>query len=80
VHSTALTGETKGNRQLGRSRHRWKDIKTDVTETRWRGMGGADWIHTPKDMGKQQPLVSTRAGLMGVSDGQLTGTPSCNGH
>lgn len=31
-------------------------------------------------MGKQQPLVRSRAGLMGVSGGQLTRTPSCNGH
>jgi len=27
VHCTGFDGETKGNRQLGRSRHRWKAIK-----------------------------------------------------
>jgi len=37
LHSTGFDGETKGNRQLGRSGHRWKDIKLDVKETKWRG-------------------------------------------
>jgi len=78
VHSTGFDGETTGNRQLGRPGHRWKEIKIDVKETRRRGgvvQTGSIYI-----MGKQQPLVSTRAGLMGVSGGQLTRTPSCNGH
>jgi len=39
VHSTGIDGETKGNRQLGRSRHIWKDIKMYVKETR---LGGGE--------------------------------------
>ena len=37
MHSTGFDGKTKGNRKLGRSRHRWNDIKMGVKETQWRG-------------------------------------------
>jgi hypothetical protein len=42
-----LLGNSKGNRPLGRLRHRWEDnIKMDLREIRW---GGMDWIDLTQD-------------------------------
>jgi hypothetical protein len=37
-----LNGKPKGNKPLGRTRHRWEDIRMDITEVGWEG---ADWIY-----------------------------------
>jgi hypothetical protein len=45
----------KGKTPLGRSRHRWKNIKMDLREIRWLGM---DWIHLIQDRNLWQALVN----------------------
>jgi hypothetical protein len=37
-----LVGESEGKGRLARLRHRWDDIKVDITEI---GDEGVDWIH-----------------------------------
>jgi hypothetical protein len=34
-----LVGNPEGKSPLGRPRHRWENIKTDLRETGWGGMG-----------------------------------------
>jgi hypothetical protein len=41
-----LVGKPKGNRQLGRPRHRWEDIRIDIREIGWEGVG---WMHLVQD-------------------------------
>jgi hypothetical protein len=37
-----LVGRPRGNRPLGRHRHRWHDIKMDLQEVGWEGMDSID--------------------------------------
>jgi hypothetical protein len=49
-----LVGKTKGNRPLGRPRHRWEDnIKADLQEV---GCGGMNWIEPVQDRDRWQAL------------------------
>jgi hypothetical protein len=41
-----LVGKPEGRRPLGRPRHRWEDIKTDLQEV---GGGGGDWMERAQD-------------------------------
>jgi hypothetical protein len=41
-----LVGKPEGKRPLGRSRHRWKDIRMDFQEV---GCGGMNWIGLAQD-------------------------------
>jgi hypothetical protein len=38
-----MVGKPEGKRPLGRNRHRWEDIKTDLKEL------GCDWICVAQD-------------------------------
>jgi hypothetical protein len=51
-----LMGKPKGNRPLGRPRHRWEDgIRMDHREIGW---GGVDWIQMTQDRDQWQVLVN----------------------
>jgi hypothetical protein len=52
-----LVGKSKGNRPLGRPKHRWEDnIRMDVREI---GREGLDWIHLPQDRDQWRAVVKT---------------------
>jgi hypothetical protein len=51
-----LVGRHEGRRPLGRSRHRWEDIKMDLREI---GFGNVDWIHLAQDRDMWRALVNT---------------------
>jgi hypothetical protein len=52
-----LVGKPKGNRPLGRRRHRWKDgIRMDLWEICWGG--GVNWIRLPQDRDWWEAVVS----------------------
>jgi hypothetical protein len=48
-------GKPEGRRPLGRPRHRWVDIKTDLQEVGWRGI---DWTDLAQDRNRWQALVN----------------------
>jgi len=48
-------------RTLGRPRHRWKDIRLNLRETRWVCV---DWIHMAQDKDQWQALVDTVMNLL----------------
>jgi hypothetical protein len=50
-----LVGKSEGKRPLGRSRHRWKDIRMDFQEV---GCGGMDWIGLAQDRDRWQAIVN----------------------
>jgi hypothetical protein len=51
-----LVGKPKGERPLGKPRHRWKDnIKMDLQEV---GCGGMNWIKLAQDRDRWQALVN----------------------
>jgi hypothetical protein len=51
-----LVGKPKGNRPLGRPRHRWVDnIKMDLRDI---GLGGMDWIDVAQDRDHWRALVN----------------------
>ena len=45
----------EGKRPLGRPRHRWEDIKTDIQEVGW---GGMDWIDLAQGKDRWRALVN----------------------
>jgi len=51
-----LVGKPKGNRQLGRPRHRWEDIRIDIREIGWEGVG---WMHLAQDKDHWRGLLNT---------------------
>jgi hypothetical protein len=52
-----LVGRPKGNRPLGRPRHRWEDnIKMDLREI---GIDGVNWIQLAQDRVQWQAFVNT---------------------
>jgi hypothetical protein len=54
---TILVGKPEGKRPLGRPRRSWVDnIKMDLRETRWDGMG---WIELAQDRDQWRALVNT---------------------
>jgi hypothetical protein len=54
---TVLVGEPDGKRPQGRPRRRWvANIKMDLRETGWCGMG---WIHLAQDRDQWRALVNT---------------------
>jgi hypothetical protein len=50
-----LVGKPEGKRPLGRSRHRWEDIKMDLQAVEY---GGMDWIKLAQDMDRWWALVN----------------------
>jgi hypothetical protein len=51
-----LVGKARGEKPLGRPRHRWVDnIKMDLLEISW---GGVNWIGLAQDMDKRRALVN----------------------
>ena len=50
-----LVGKPEGRRPLGRPRHRWVDIRTDLQEV---GCGYMDWIGLAQDRDRWRTLVS----------------------
>ena len=56
-----LVGKPKGNRPLGRPRHRWEDnIKMDLYEV---GCGGMDWTKLAQDRDRWRALVNAVTNL-----------------
>jgi hypothetical protein len=52
-----VVGNGKGNRLLGRPRHRWEDIiRMDRKEVRWESV---DWMPLTQDRDQWRTLVST---------------------
>jgi hypothetical protein len=49
-----LIGKPEGKSPLGRPRHRWNDIKINLTDIGW---GVVNWIHLAQDMDQWQVLV-----------------------
>ena len=50
-----LVGKPEGKRPLGRPRHRWEDIKTNLREVG----GGGDWMELAQDRDRWRALVNT---------------------
>ena len=50
-----LVGKLEGKRPLGRPRHRWVDIRTDLQEV---GCGYMDWIGLAQDGDRWRMLLS----------------------
>jgi hypothetical protein len=48
-------GKPEVKRPLGRPRHRWEDIRMDLTE---RGWGGVDWIDLAQNRDQWRALVN----------------------
>jgi hypothetical protein len=48
-------GKPEGNRQLGRPKRRWEDIKMNLPED---GSGGMDWIELAHDRERWRALVN----------------------
>jgi hypothetical protein len=59
--------ETRREEQLGRPRHRWQDLKTDLQEIR----ESVDWIDLAQEKGKWRALLKTEVNL-GVPYNQVT--------
>jgi hypothetical protein len=56
-----LVGKPKGERPLGRPRHRWEDgIRVDVREI---GLGGVDWIRLSQVRDQWRAVVSVAMNL-----------------
>jgi hypothetical protein len=51
-----LVGKPEEKRPIGRSRHRWEDIKMDLREVGW---GGRDWIDLAQNRDQWRALVNT---------------------
>ena len=49
-------GKPEGKRPLGRPKRRWKDIETDLKETRWKEV---QWINLAEDRTMRLALVNT---------------------
>jgi hypothetical protein len=56
-----LVGKPEGKRPLGRSRHRWKDIKCIFRK--W--VGGMDWIELAEDRDRWRAVVNPVMNLRG---------------
>jgi hypothetical protein len=55
-----LVGNPEGRKQLGRSRHRWKDnTKMDLREIRW---GGMVWIYLDQNRDQWRALMDELLG------------------
>jgi hypothetical protein len=50
-----LVGKPKGRRPLRRPRCRWEDIRMDLREIQWEGVG---WIHLAQDREQWQAPVN----------------------
>jgi len=50
-----LVGKPEGKRPLGKSRHRWEDIKMDLQEV---GCESMDWIELAQDRDRWRALVN----------------------
>jgi hypothetical protein len=56
-----LVGKPKGEKPLGRPRHRWvNNIKMDLREI---GQGGMDWIDLAQNRDQWRSLVNTAVNL-----------------
>jgi hypothetical protein len=51
-----LVRKPEGKRSLGRSRHRWQDIRMDLREVEWEGV---NWIHLAQDRDQWRAVVNT---------------------
>ena len=49
-------GKPEGKRSVRGTRHRWKYIKIDLTETR---LQGVNWVNMAQDMDKYRTPVNT---------------------
>jgi hypothetical protein len=49
-----LVGRPEGRRPLGRSRHRWDNIKMDLQDVGW----GMDWIELAQDRDRWRAIVN----------------------
>jgi len=49
----------EGKRQLGRPRHKWQDLKTDLQEI----TEGVDWIDLAQEKGKWRALLNKEVNL-----------------
>jgi hypothetical protein len=56
-----LVGKPEGKRPLGRPRHRWVDINTDLGEV---GCGDVDWIGLAQDRNRWRALVNLVLNLL----------------
>ena len=50
-----LVGRPDGKRLFGRPKHRWEDIKMDLQELRW---GGVGWIGRAQNRDRGESLVN----------------------
>jgi len=57
-----LVRKPEGKRSLGRSRHRWQDIRMDLREVEWEGV---NWIHLAQDRDQWRAVVNTVINLRG---------------
>jgi hypothetical protein len=55
-----LVGKPDGKRLFGRPRHRWEDIKIDLQELQW---GGVGWIGPAQDRDRWRALVNALMNL-----------------
>jgi hypothetical protein len=51
-----LAGKPEGKRPLGRPRHKWENIKMDLTDMGWCGM---EWTDLALDRDKWRAVVNT---------------------
>jgi hypothetical protein len=56
-----LVGKPKGKRPMGRSRHRWEDIKMDLQEV---GGSCVVWMELAQDRERWRALVSTEMNFL----------------
>jgi hypothetical protein len=56
-----LVRKPEGRISLGRPRHRWNNIKMDLTEIEFEGV---DWIHLAQDRDRWRAVVNTVMSIM----------------
>ena len=55
-----LTGKPTGKRPLGRSRHKWEDIRMDLEEM---GINAGNWVDSAQDRNYWRALVNVALNL-----------------
>ena len=54
-------GKPEGKRPIERPRHKWEDIKMDLSRVRW---GGMDWIDLAQDRERWQAVLNAVMNLL----------------